>query len=134
MPQPQQHQIRATSATFAAICYGNAGFLTHWAGPGIKPTSSQMLRWVLNPLSHNRNSWMHTVLDYKDVSDHWVWITSTKKDLLPGTRNLLPQSLSIPFLYPYILKKFFILSEICFISYISLQRPDPHACRTAFRI
>ena len=35
---------------------GNPGSLTHWAAPGIKPTSSQTLCWVLNPLSHNRNS------------------------------------------------------------------------------
>ena len=30
--------------------------LTHWARPGIKPTSSQRQRQVLNSLSHNRNS------------------------------------------------------------------------------
>ena len=47
-PQPCQHQIPATSAT-----YGRS--LTHWAMPGIKPTSSQR-RQVLNLLSCNRNS------------------------------------------------------------------------------
>ena len=31
--------------------------LTHWARPGIEPTSSQTLYQVLNPLSHNGNSW-----------------------------------------------------------------------------
>ena len=50
-PQPQQHQIWDTSLTYAAAC-SNAKSFTHWAKPGIKPTSSGMLRWVLN----NRNS------------------------------------------------------------------------------
>ena len=31
------------------------GYLTHWARPEIKPTSSQRQLWVLNPLKHNRN-------------------------------------------------------------------------------
>ena len=30
--------------------------LTHWARPGIKPTSSQRLHLALNPLSHNGNA------------------------------------------------------------------------------
>ena len=38
----QQHQIRATSGTYATAC-GNVRSLTHWARPGIKPTSS----WIL---------------------------------------------------------------------------------------
>ena len=37
--------------------HSNAGFLTHWARPGIKPTSSWRLCWVLDTLSYNRNSW-----------------------------------------------------------------------------
>ena len=57
MPQPQQqqHQIRATSAIYT-IVDSNAGSLTHWVMPGIKPASSQTLHWVLNLLSYNRNS------------------------------------------------------------------------------
>ena len=39
-PQPQQHLIRAGSATYAAVC-GYARSLTHWARPGIEPQSSQ---------------------------------------------------------------------------------------------
>ena len=39
-PQPEQHQIWATSVTYAAI-WSNTGSLTHWARPGIEPTSSQ---------------------------------------------------------------------------------------------
>ena len=41
-PQPQQHGIQATSATYATA-HGDAGSLTHWARPGIKPASS----WTL---------------------------------------------------------------------------------------
>ena len=40
-PQPQQHRIRATSATHTTA-HGNAGSLTHWARPGIEPMSSQI--------------------------------------------------------------------------------------------
>ena len=38
----QQHQIWASSENYTAA-QGNAGSLTHWARPGIEPTSS----WVL---------------------------------------------------------------------------------------
>ena len=40
---------------YTASC-GNTGSLTHWERPGTKPTSSQTLGQVLNPLSHQRNS------------------------------------------------------------------------------
>ena len=52
---PQQHGIQTASATYVRAC-DNAGSLTHWARPGVKSTSSWTLCWVLNPLSHNRNS------------------------------------------------------------------------------
>ena len=45
-------QVWATSATYDTAC-SNTRALTQWARPGIKPTSSQILYWVLNPLSHN---------------------------------------------------------------------------------
>ena len=54
MPQPQQHGLRTTSATYTAA-HGNARSLTHWLRPGIEPASSQTLCRVLNLLSHNRN-------------------------------------------------------------------------------
>jgi len=41
-PQPQQHQIRATSATYTTA-HSNARSLTHGARPGIEPASS----WIL---------------------------------------------------------------------------------------
>ena len=40
--QPQQYQIQAASVTYTTA-QGNAISLTHWARPGIKPTSS----WIL---------------------------------------------------------------------------------------
>ena len=55
MPQLQKCQIQAISATHATA-RGNAGSLTHWVKPGIQPTPSQTLCWVLNLLSHNGNS------------------------------------------------------------------------------
>ena len=39
MPEPQHLGIRASSATHTTA-HGNAGSLTHWARPGIRPTSS----------------------------------------------------------------------------------------------
>ena len=42
MPEPQQHQILATSATYTTA-HCNAGSLTHWARPGIEPTTSWFL-------------------------------------------------------------------------------------------
>ena len=38
---PQQHQIRAVSATYTTA-HSNAGSLTHWAMSGIEPVSSWM--------------------------------------------------------------------------------------------
>ena len=40
-PQPQQHQIRAVSAT-DTTAHSNTGTLTHWEGPGNEPTFSWM--------------------------------------------------------------------------------------------
>ena len=48
-PQPQQHQIWATSVIYATA-WGNAESLTHWMRPGIEPSSSRTLYQVLNLL------------------------------------------------------------------------------------
>ena len=42
MPQTQQFEIRAASATYTTA-HGNARSLTHWARPGIKSTTSWFL-------------------------------------------------------------------------------------------
>ena len=49
MPDP----IWVVSETYTTAC-SNAGSLTHWTGPGIKPTSSWILARLF-PMSHNRN-------------------------------------------------------------------------------
>ena len=57
--------IRASAAGLChshSDAYGNAGSLTHWARPGIKPASSQRLPQVLNLLSHNTNFFRTVVL------------------------------------------------------------------------
>ena len=46
-PQPQQRQIRATSATYTTA-QGNARSLTHWARPGIEPAPSWFLVRFIN--------------------------------------------------------------------------------------
>ena len=52
-PEPQQHWIQATSATYTTD-HGNTRSLTHWARPGIEPKTSWFLvrfftvpRWEL---------------------------------------------------------------------------------------
>ena len=42
MPEPQQCQTQATSATYTTG-NGNTGSLTYWARPGIEPTTSWLL-------------------------------------------------------------------------------------------
>ena len=66
-PQSQQHQIWAVYVTNATAC-SNAWFLTHCLRPGIEPASSWILGWVLNPLSHNRNS------NNKTFYVEWIWL------------------------------------------------------------
>ena len=63
-----RHQIRASAGTYATAATVTSTpdliyihglyhrFLTHWARPGIEPTSSGTLCQVLNPLSHNGSS------------------------------------------------------------------------------
>ena len=51
---PQWQRLQVSIAVIRVV-----GSLTHWARPGIKPISSQMLCWVLNLLSYNRLSEFH---------------------------------------------------------------------------
>ena len=44
MPQPEQHRIRTTSATYS-IAHSNTGSFTHWARPGMELMSSWILVW-----------------------------------------------------------------------------------------
>ena len=61
MPQPWQHRIWGTSATYAAAC-NNARSWIHWMRPGIEPTSSWTLCGFLPPLSHSGDSRFETFL------------------------------------------------------------------------
>ena len=56
-PQPQGRWIWAASGTYTTP-QGNARSPTYWVRPEMEPTSSWRLCRVLNPLSHNRNSWV----------------------------------------------------------------------------
>ena len=47
MPEPQQHRIRATSATYTTA-HSNAGLLTHWARAGTEPATSWFLVRFVN--------------------------------------------------------------------------------------
>ena len=71
--RPQQHRIQASSMTYA-VAFGNIGSLTHWARSGIEPTSSQTLSQVLNPLSHNRNSYF--ILEW--IYSHFFFSSSNQ--------------------------------------------------------
>ena len=46
----------ATAIAIYTTARSSAGFLTYQVRPEIEPTSSGILRWILNPLSHNKNS------------------------------------------------------------------------------
>ena len=52
---PWQHQIPATSVTYAAT-FRNTRSLTHWARQGSSQHPHKHSSQVLNPLSHRRNS------------------------------------------------------------------------------
>ena len=49
MPEPQQWQFRAMSVTYTTA-RGNAGSLTHWARPWIKPSTSWFLVRFISPV------------------------------------------------------------------------------------
>ena len=53
-PEPQQHGIRAASATYTTT-HGNAGSLTHWARAGTEPATSWFLVGFVNPCTMMRN-------------------------------------------------------------------------------
>ena len=75
IPQPQQRQIWAASVIYTTA-YGNAGSLTHWTRPGIKPTTSCFLvgcvstapRWELQ--NFNLSHWLKLRCD---SAAHRAW-------------------------------------------------------------
>ena len=59
--QAWQRWMGAASLT-CTIAGGNTWSLTHWARPGIQPTSSQRQHQVFNPLSHNGSSLVESLI------------------------------------------------------------------------
>ena len=57
------HSNNAGSEPHLTTPHSNTRCLTHWLRPGIEPTSSGKLLWVLNPLSHNGNSYFAFLKD-----------------------------------------------------------------------
>ena len=63
--EPQQRGIQATSATYTTA-HGNARSLTHWARPGIEPTTSWFLvrfvsHWATTGTPTTNISWANTI-------------------------------------------------------------------------
>ena len=52
-PQPQQHGIWAASMTYTTA-HGNAGPLTHWARPGMQPTTSWFLAGFISTVPRRK--------------------------------------------------------------------------------
>ena len=69
-PQPQQCKIQAESATYTTG-HGNAGSLTHWAAPGIKPASSWTFvnRWSTKETPQWRKC-LHFICNHTKYSHH----------------------------------------------------------------
>ena len=74
IPQRQQRQIWSISATYTTA-HGYTGSFTHWARPGLEPTSSEVsagfvsflfcfFKWGLFLLSHNGNSHIWFFFNY----------------------------------------------------------------------
>ena len=64
MPDP-------TSSAAYTAAQSNTRSLTHWVRPGIKPSSSWITIWVLNPLSYNRN--------FLELWDLYRWFNGLNK-------------------------------------------------------
>ena len=62
---PQQHQIQAATVTYGTAC-SNTRSLTHWVRPRMEPAASQRQCQVLNPLSHNGNTYF-TLIKKKNL-------------------------------------------------------------------
>ena len=78
MPQPQQRQILAASATYTTA-HGNARSLTHRARPGLEPASSWMLTGLVN-------RWAPTGVP-RAFSFHTSWLGPSSKDSPPRYRS-----------------------------------------------
>ena len=87
-PMPQQHRIWATLSTYNTAL-GNAGFLTHCAKPGIKPTSS----WILVRFITTDNSNSFLLISQKQAK-FGVSVVEQQKQIWLGTMRFWVQSLA----------------------------------------
>ena len=79
MLQQQKHRIWATSVTYTTG-QGNARSLTHWAGPGIKPTSS----WILVRFVTTEPPWNSTQPTNSFLSITSFWFSPQSWGLRPS--------------------------------------------------
>ena len=131
VPQPEQHWIHTASATYSTA-WGNARSLTHWVSLGMEPTSLQTLCWVLNPLSHNKNSLsaVNTVVPLTHCIlcfNHWYSIYFLiPKVTCPNSHPLRPSSKSSsPWIFPHIQWK----QELLLLKH---QSKNPNPCHFLF--
>jgi len=86
-PQPQQLRIQAMSKTYTTA-HGNAGSLTHWARPGIKPVSLWMLvRFI--------NHWATTGTPFFNLFKYKKW-SSCRGSAVTNLTRIHEDSGSIP--------------------------------------
>ena len=78
--EPQQHEFQVTSVTYA-VAHSNAGSLTNWVGPGVKPASLWILvefvttepQWKLSPSFFRDSFHGHSVLGWQSFSfSTWI--------------------------------------------------------------
>ena len=77
------------SSTYTTA-HGNTRSLTHRTRAGIKPTSSWILSWILNLLSHNRNSVV--ILNINHIYYHLMIQLSSQKLIQKKLTELKPRA------------------------------------------
>ena len=108
MPEPQQHGIQATSATYTTV-HGNAGFLTHWLRLGITPTTSWFLVGFINYCATTRTPLLSNVI--LSVSHYCVY-----SNLVTDTFGFRSSNLLSVFLFSLVFYFLFhSLSCFCFL-------------------
>ena len=77
MPQSQQHGIQDRSVTYTTA-HGNAGYLTHWARPGIESASSWILvRFITTKPEQELPRWLFKQLRRIASFQEWLWMKLT---------------------------------------------------------
>ena len=122
MPQPLQHQIRVTLASYT-IAHSNTGSLTHWGWPGIEPAGSTMgTPNLFNPLKNPRCMYFcHTCCTGKE----WRTIKSS-----PSSKSLklVDSNLQLVCLTALleVSRRFSLASETFFLLAYAFPRNTPH--------